>query len=1064
MNRGDGKPEHLIGLDEAASEERLLTAAGDHRPAAKRSGWLWLLAALLLAWLLLGAGYAALAREAQPVPVQAPNAAPSFDFAISKSTIPAKFSIGAKNAYVISVSYLITGADLVTPVFIDPLPLGLQIIGVRSVDNAWSCAIGQSNQVTCTYARALGRRDPGLLEPVFISVTVPSSQPSPITNAVTLVITDANSANNTATTVTPVDAVDLQITKSVTPKLVNVGDVVTYTISVKNNGPADAVGVVVSDTLSAYLVYTETSRTHGAPLSILTDINGNPKTGIWNIGNLPKNVTAKLVFIAEALPTALGRQIVNTAVVSSANIQELTPANNRATDAFIVGGLEIEKKVYDTDVFVGEVFTYTIDVRNVSNVQINGIVVSDVITPTLDILRAYVGATPVPVYSRNFSRNIGSLASGASARLTLYVRPNLNVVKDPTLIPNKATVSWTGTGATLSRSSNTVYITAHPAVNLQVGKTDGRTTVLSNQVITYTLSVTNTGSLTATNVIITDTVLTANLTLLSVSKDGAPIIGVITPTSSAPYTWVWRVVGPLEPGEKITWRVAAKVANNLSVGTLVTNSIRAYQKWSSSSPPFYEHVLSNNVYQDTDSITATPSLTIHKKVTPTKSKAGDDIAFRIEVTNDGGVAANGIKVTDVFPSVLDFVSNTASTGTATTNTSTRTLIWTIGTLNPGQSAVLVTVWRLNSTAQTGTTYENKALLNWNPNYGLWSNEVKFKLASGTLPDTGWPPADAQAQQAVALPGLALGGGILLAGLGLAALAAGFLARRRRPLWASSLTRWGLAVLALGALLILVGGMLRPGGSEQAGLPQPIRSTDGQPALALATPEPEASPTAGATVEEQNPVAGGSPTATLPAEVAAGQGQAGSNPDALWNAFITPTPTRLPEYAIPTPTAIPTAITGIPEPDPSAVTRIQIPALGVDTVVKYVPFNGETWLIGGLRQEVAWMGDTSWPGLGSNTGLAGHVDLADGSDGPFRRLSELHPGDLVILYTEKKIYTYQVREQKVVDEDDLSVIAPTEFPQITLITCTSWDHVLRDYLQRLVVIAVLIDIQPLAPAS
>ena len=143
----------------------------------------------------------------------------------------------------------------------------------------------------------------------------------------------------------------------------------------------------------------------------------------------------------------------------------------------------------------------------------------------------------------------------------------------------------------------------------------------------------------------------------------------------------------------------------------------------------------------------------------------------------------------------------------------------------------------------------------------------------------------------------------------------------------------------------------------------------------------------------------------------------------------------------------------------AVTRIIIPSLGLDTVVKYVPFDGSTWLIGGLKQEVAWMGDTSWPGLGGNTGLAGHVDLADGSDGPFRFLFDLQPGDEVILHTEQNIYTYLVREQVVVEDYDLSVIEATEKPQITLITCTDWDTELRVYLKRLVIFSDLIDVKP-----
>jgi sortase A len=174
---------------------------------------------------------------------------------------------------------------------------------------------------------------------------------------------------------------------------------------------------------------------------------------------------------------------------------------------------------------------------------------------------------------------------------------------------------------------------------------------------------------------------------------------------------------------------------------------------------------------------------------------------------------------------------------------------------------------------------------------------------------------------------------------------------------------------------------------------------------------------------------------------------------------TPTPSSLPDYPIPSPTAQPSVGPDGGEPDASPILRIVIPTMGLDTVVKFVPFDGDTWLIGGLRQEVAWMGDTSWPGLGGNTGLAGHVDLADGSSGPFWNLKDLKSGDEVILYTESKVYTYHVRQQEVVDETDLSVVEPTDNAQVTLITCTGWDSLLRSYLQRLIVFADLVNIKP-----
>ena len=166
---------------------------------------------------------------------------------------------------------------------------------------------------------------------------------------------------------------------------------------------------------------------------------------------------------------------------------------------------------------------------------------------------------------------------------------------------------------------------------------------------------------------------------------------------------------------------------------------------------------------------------------------------------------------------------------------------------------------------------------------------------------------------------------------------------------------------------------------------------------------------------------------------------------------------LPDFPIPTPTVPASADESV---DQSAVTRIILPSIGIDTVVKYVPFDGITWLIAGLQQEVAWMGDTSWPGLGSNTALAGHVSLRSGADGPFRYLERLEADDQVKVYTEENIYTYRVREKKLVEETDLSVVEATDGSQLTLITCASWDPQIRYYVQRLIVTADLEKVEPL----
>jgi len=172
---------------------------------------------------------------------------------------------------------------------------------------------------------------------------------------------------------------------------------------------------------------------------------------------------------------------------------------------------------------------------------------------------------------------------------------------------------------------------------------------------------------------------------------------------------------------------------------------------------------------------------------------------------------------------------------------------------------------------------------------------------------------------------------------------------------------------------------------------------------------------------------------------------------------------LPDYPIPTPTVVLTPNAEGEMPDASPATRLIVPSISVDNIVKYVPYDGQSWMIAGLRQEIAWMGDTSWPGLGGNTGLAGHVTLRDGSDGPLRNLSQVQVGDEVIVYTEEKVYTYKVTWISLVGEDALDVIQPQATSQVTLVTCADWSDDLKMYMKRLVVIADLQESRPIHAA-
>ena len=143
-------------------------------------------------------------------------------------------------------------------------------------------------------------------------------------------------------------------------------------------------------------------------------------------------------------------------------------------------------------------------------------------------------------------------------------------------------------------------------------------------------------------------------------------------------------------------------------------------------------------------------------------------------------------------------------------------------------------------------------------------------------------------------------------------------------------------------------------------------------------------------------------------------------------------------------------------DPAAkeYERLIIPTLKVNGGVVSIPYSKLTWDLTTLGQDIAVLNDIPRQTTENNIVIAGHVTVRNGSNGPFRYLWKLNPGDKIILHDDQFVYTYIVRDQVLVYPDNISVLADTSHPQLTLITCHTWDEETLSYLRRLVVFADL----------
>jgi sortase A len=118
---------------------------------------------------------------------------------------------------------------------------------------------------------------------------------------------------------------------------------------------------------------------------------------------------------------------------------------------------------------------------------------------------------------------------------------------------------------------------------------------------------------------------------------------------------------------------------------------------------------------------------------------------------------------------------------------------------------------------------------------------------------------------------------------------------------------------------------------------------------------------------------------------------------------------------------------VPTQAPAQALHLQIPAIGMG-MTPIVLGDGPEQLKKGIGQHIG----SANPGQNSNVVLSAHNDIYGEI---FRDLDKLKKGDLVIVYTAQRAYTYVISENpKVVEPSAVEVMAPTEDAVVTLISC------------------------------
>jgi uncharacterized repeat protein (TIGR01451 family) len=366
----------------------------------------------------------------------------------------------------------------------DPLPAG-----IAWQDDSADCSI-TNGTLSCQF----GDLDAGESRTVHVSGTTDKQDCKVLLNTATVSSSNepqANQGNNSDSATITVLCPSLNISKIADEQSVNAGDPIGYTITVTNSGQGAATNVVVTDTLP----------TNGG---LSWSIDGGTGAQDCSITNgvltctFPSIAAGASVTVHLSSPTtsATCGTVVNTASATSSN--DGSPSTGPVTITVDCPDVQVVKTADNGTINAGDTAAFTIVVTNNGPGVAKGVTLADTLPAGVTW---HEDSPDCSISSGVLSCQFGNLPSGASR--TIHVTGATDAADCGTL-KNTATVSATNESQdALANNTSTATITVN-CPDIEVEKDADHGTVDAADPVGFTITVSNIGAGTATDVHLND--------------------------------------------------------------------------------------------------------------------------------------------------------------------------------------------------------------------------------------------------------------------------------------------------------------------------------------------------------------------------------------------------------------------------------------------------------------------------------------------------------------------------------------------------------------------------------
>ncbi|WP_344337729.1 DUF7507 domain-containing protein [Brevibacterium salitolerans] len=384
----------------------------------------------------------------------------------------------------------------------------------------------------------------------------------------------------------------IEMTKTADRTDFNAGDTITYTFEVRNTGNISLTDVGV----------TEGEFSGSGDLSEITCEDGAASLAPGD------TVNCTATYVATQADVDQG-SITNSATATGTPSGGGDPVTSDPSEAEVTAepapSLSLVKSADPETYVAGDTITYTFAVENTGNVSLNDIVINE---------GEFTGSGELSEVTCDPT----TLAPGGSVGCTAtYVATQADV--DQGSITNSATATGTPpAGDPVTSDPSEAEVTADQQPGIALTKSADTTELVAGETITYSFTVENTGNVTLTDLVITETEFTGSGDVSEITCD---------PTT-------------LSPGDTVTCTATYEVTQADVDRGEITNTATATGTPSSGDP----------VTSDESEVTLpqdpAPEISIEKTASTDTLVAGETITYTFEVRNTGNVTLTDIGVTE----------------------------------------------------------------------------------------------------------------------------------------------------------------------------------------------------------------------------------------------------------------------------------------------------------------------------------------------------------------------------------------------------------------------------------